>query len=171
VLAAHLAGRQPGSVFLQNLDDLLFGESALTHVGLPKERTLPKTGALMVGCALRQCPYVTLRRTLGDWRETASVPDRLIDDPVARSEFYVDHDFDAEITAFPARAFDEITEKAGIVPSDDCAADENEARSVRVFKQLLAFKRRLREFIDRAMTDAFEEDWPKHRLPNGMFDA
>ena len=46
ILAAHLAGRRPGRVLLQNLDDLLFGESALTHVRLPKERTLPKTGGV-----------------------------------------------------------------------------------------------------------------------------
>jgi hypothetical protein len=32
-------------VLLENLDDLLFGESALAHVRLPKERPLHKTGA------------------------------------------------------------------------------------------------------------------------------
>ena len=32
-----------GGFATKNLDDLLFGESALTHVRLPKERTLPKT--------------------------------------------------------------------------------------------------------------------------------
>jgi hypothetical protein len=37
--------RQTDRVLLQNLDDLLFGVSALTHVRLPKERTLPKNGA------------------------------------------------------------------------------------------------------------------------------
>jgi hypothetical protein len=31
-------------MLLQHLDDLLFRESALTHVRLPKERTLPKNG-------------------------------------------------------------------------------------------------------------------------------
>jgi len=30
-------------MFLQHLDDLLFGKSALTHVRRLKERTLPKT--------------------------------------------------------------------------------------------------------------------------------
>jgi len=33
-------------VLLQHLDDLLFGKSALTHVRLPKERTLPKIGGI-----------------------------------------------------------------------------------------------------------------------------
>jgi hypothetical protein len=33
-------------VFLQNPDDLFFAESALAHVRLPKERTLPKTGGV-----------------------------------------------------------------------------------------------------------------------------
>ena len=31
-------------MLLQHLDDLLFGKSALAHVRLPKERTLPKFG-------------------------------------------------------------------------------------------------------------------------------
>jgi hypothetical protein len=31
-------------VLLQHLDDLLFGKSALAHVRLPKEQTLPKFG-------------------------------------------------------------------------------------------------------------------------------
>src|SRR5581483_6378502 len=35
VLAAQLAYRQAGSVLLQHLDNLLFRESALTHVRLP----------------------------------------------------------------------------------------------------------------------------------------
>ena len=42
VLPAHIGRRQSGRVFLQHLDDLLFGKSALAHVRLPKERTLPK---------------------------------------------------------------------------------------------------------------------------------
>jgi hypothetical protein len=33
-------------VLLQHLDDLLFSESALAHVRLPKERTLPKFGGI-----------------------------------------------------------------------------------------------------------------------------
>jgi hypothetical protein len=48
-LAANLAGRQPGGVLLQNLNDLLFSESALTQVRLPKERTLPKRIPLQDG--------------------------------------------------------------------------------------------------------------------------
>jgi hypothetical protein len=33
---------QSGRMFLQHVDDLLFRKSALAHVRLPKERTLPK---------------------------------------------------------------------------------------------------------------------------------
>jgi hypothetical protein len=33
-------------MLLENLDDLLFRVPALTHVRLPKERTLPKTGGI-----------------------------------------------------------------------------------------------------------------------------
>src|SRR6185437_14410256 len=42
VLAAQLARRQSGSVLLQHPDDLFFRESALAHVRLPRDRTLPK---------------------------------------------------------------------------------------------------------------------------------
>src|SRR5262249_46400653 len=44
VLPAHIGRRQSGRMLLQHLDDLLFGKSALAHVRLPKERTLPKIG-------------------------------------------------------------------------------------------------------------------------------
>ena len=38
----YIGGRQPSRVLLQHLDDLLFSESALAQVRLPKERILPK---------------------------------------------------------------------------------------------------------------------------------
>jgi hypothetical protein len=43
-LPAHIGRRQSGRMLLQHLDDLLFGKSALAHVRLRKERTLPKIG-------------------------------------------------------------------------------------------------------------------------------
>ena len=46
VFAAQLTCRQPGSVLLQHLDDLFFRESALAHVRLPRDRTLPKNGGI-----------------------------------------------------------------------------------------------------------------------------
>src|SRR4029077_20239487 len=41
VLAAQIARRQPGSVLLQDLDDLLFREPAFTHRPSPRWRTEP----------------------------------------------------------------------------------------------------------------------------------
>jgi hypothetical protein len=44
VLAAHIGRRKASRMLLQHLDDLLVRKSALAHVRLPKERTLPKFG-------------------------------------------------------------------------------------------------------------------------------
>ena len=41
VLPADIGGRKSGRMLLQHFDDLLFGESALAHVRLHRERTLP----------------------------------------------------------------------------------------------------------------------------------
>jgi transposase len=43
-LKQFIRRRQTGRALLQHLDDLLFGKSALAHIRLPKERTLPKIG-------------------------------------------------------------------------------------------------------------------------------
>jgi HEPN superfamily Swt1-like protein len=35
---------------------------------------------------------------------------------------------------------------------------------------LLRFETQLRRFIDKQMTNAFGPEWPKHRLPKGMYE-
>ena len=100
----------------------------------------------------------------------ASFPETLIGDPAARSEFYVAHGFDAEIADFPAEAFDEMANAAGIAPPDEGIDDENDLRSVRAFKRLLVFERQFREFIDSVMMKVFGADWMKHQLPNNMLE-
>jgi hypothetical protein len=112
-----------------------------------------------------------LRDTLGDWRDVSSFPDSLIGDPAARSDFYVARGFDHEITDFPAEAFDEMTAAAGIVPPDEDIDDQDDLRSVRAFKRLLVFERKLRAFIDRVMGEQFGAEWQKHQLPNNMLEA
>jgi hypothetical protein len=113
-----------------------------------------------------------LRGSLGDWRDVAAFPATLIGDPVARSGFYVQHGFNPDLTAFPAAAFDEMTTAAGIAPAEDDGDEDGiELRSVRAFRQLLGFERRLRAFINRVMTEVFGDDWMKHQLPNNMLEG
>jgi hypothetical protein len=64
VLPAHIGRRHSGRVLLQHLDDLLFGKSALAHVRLPKERTLPKIGDIYG-------EQVTMYNDAKHWRERA----------------------------------------------------------------------------------------------------
>ena len=37
-------------------------------------------------------------------------------------------------------------------------------------EKLLNLETELRAFIDNMMTQVFGADWPKHRLPNGLYD-
>jgi hypothetical protein len=67
ILAAHFAGRQPSAVLLQNLGDLLFCESALTHVRLPKNGLYPKSrafrGSRSTGSNSINAPLLSFRAT------------------------------------------------------------------------------------------------------------
>jgi len=126
-----------------------------------------------------------LRVDLGDWRDKITWPALVLTDLGARAEFYVGLGFDPSLTDFPASAFQETTEIAGlrreppplvdaygdpVPPADD---DEEEAALVRTnlaHDWLLRLETNVRRFIDAQMTAAFGANWPKHRLPNGLYD-
>ncbi len=124
-----------------------------------------------------------LRLGLGDWRDPISWPKNIVTDLGARSEFYVDLGFDSYLTDFPAPAFQESLEITGLrreppplvraygapvlQPDDD---EEALVRTNVAHDRLLRLETNLRQFIDRQMTHAFGSDWPKHRLPKGMYD-
>lgn len=103
----------------------------------------------------------------------------------ARADFYADLGFDADLTDLPTPAFREAAEIADIrseppslvesygppVPSSSATNEEAAfARTNEAHDWLQRLESHLRQFIDVQMTRAFGSQWPRHRLPNGMYD-
>lgn len=126
----------------------------------------------------------TLRADLGDWRDSMTFPDDS-DDRIQRASLYTDLGFDRSLTDFPAPAFEESLDLAGLrrnppslvaiyVSTTDDAneGDEEEAleRTNMAHKLLLRLETQLRRFIDKHMTSAVGPNWAKHRLPNNVYE-
>ena len=60
--------------------------------------------------------------------------------------------------------------KGPIPPSDDADEEEGLRRTNIAHDWLLRLETQLRRFIDEKMIEAFGKDWPKHRLPNGVYE-
>ena len=103
----------------------------------------------------------------------------------ARVDFYADLGFDADLTDLPTPAFREAAEIADIrseppslvesygppVPSSSATNEEAAfARTNEAHDWLQRFESHLRRFIDTEMTRAFGAEWPRHQLPNNMYD-
>ena len=58
-----------------------------------------------------------LRSALGDWRPAITFPERIIDDPVARVDYYSDLGFNTALTNFPVAAFQQTLDVTGLRPS------------------------------------------------------
>jgi len=143
-----------------------------------------------IGLAISKMPAFdnslaeSLRLNLGDWRERITWPEEIFGDITARSEFYAERGFNRDLTDFPAEAFRQGLGIAGLgTGSSDLvrlygppvpAAHKDEetvlTRTNTAHDWLQRLENRLREFIDQAMTAAFGADWPKHRLPNGLYE-
>ncbi|MBA1145109.1 hypothetical protein [Mesorhizobium neociceri] len=126
-----------------------------------------------------------LRADFGDWRDPITWPSGLGSDLGVRAGFYVDRGFNPLLTEFPDSAFEEGLESSGLQedvpvlvaaygePVPRSANDEEEqsfARNNAVHDWLQRFETQIRQFIDVAMTAAFGNDWPRHRLPNGLYE-
>jgi DNA-binding phage protein len=126
-----------------------------------------------------------LRVDLGDWRDRITWPETILTDLAARSEFYVGLGFDPALTDFPAPAFQQSLDLAGlrreppplmdqysasVPPSEDGDEEEGLVRTNMAHNWLLRLETQLRRFIDDQMTRAFGANWPKHRLPNELYD-
>ncbi|MEJ8568856.1 Swt1 family HEPN domain-containing protein [Elongatibacter sediminis] len=142
-----------------------------------------------IGHALEQIPAfedqigIALRESLGDWRDPISWPSNIATDLVARSEFYVGLGFDSDLTDFPAPAFLESVSTAGLrreppsvvvgygppVPQTEFE-EQALIRTNMAHDWLLRLETNLRRFIDRRMTQEFGPEWPKHRLPTGLYE-
>lgn len=135
-----------------------------------------------IGEALRSMPAfddslaANVRASLGDWRDPISWRPEVFTDLAVRGDFYVGLGFNPALTRFPLPAFEQGLEIAGLeqVPRESERADGEQDGLVRTnaaHDQLLWVERLLRKFIDRQLTQAYGADWPKHRLPNGVYDA
>lgn len=119
-----------------------------------------------------------LRGSLGDWRGAITLPENVIDDAWARTEFYAERGFDPRLTRFPREAFEQGTLLAGLRDTpppfldeyNGQAGEEDEdvgfERTNNAHDRLMRFEHQLRRFIDAAMTAAFGESWIKHRVPD-----
>jgi len=143
-----------------------------------------------IGHALRSMPAfdeslaAALRPELGDWRDTITWPQEIFTNLAARADFYVDLGFNAALTNFPPPAFEQSLDIAGLrrelpplvegyePPALSTEDDEEQglARTNAAHDRLQRLERLLRKFIDEEMTRAFGTDWPRRRLPNGLYD-
>ena len=127
----------------------------------------------------------TLRVDLGDWRDTITWPKEIFTDLAAREDFYLGLGFNPALTDFPAPAFEESLQIADLrrepaplialygLPIPTVTGDEEEEDVARINmadKWLTRLEMQARRFIDEQMTKAFGHDWPKHQLPNGLYD-
>ena len=144
-----------------------------------------------IGHALKNMPAfghilgAALRVDLGDWRDTITWPTEIFTNLGVREDFYVSRGFNSALTDFPVPAFEESLHIAGLrreppslvdlygPPIPGATNDEEKedlARTNKAHKWLIYLEMQMRNFINERMTKAFGSDWPKHRLPNGVYD-
>ncbi len=125
-----------------------------------------------------------LRFDFGDWRDKITFPESVFIDPVARTDFYVNRGFNTALTDFPEAAFRQSLELAGldgesleieiyghiVRPSTDPEVEDGLRRTNKCHDQLQRFERRLRQFIDDAMTTQYGPDWPRKRLAPKLYE-
>jgi hypothetical protein len=116
-----------------------------------------------------------LRANLGDFRDQITWRPEVLADLQVRSDFYAGLGFDRALTDFPLPAFEESLQIAGLGRNSTNALEIHDeerglSRTNAAHNKLQRFERTLRRFIDEHMTRATGPNWPKHRLPNGMYD-
>lgn len=144
-----------------------------------------------IGQAVNRMPAFTdglaavLRSELGDWRDKITWPETIFTDLDRRSEFYAARGFNPALTEFPAATFaDGLTIAqlkrrpptlvkeygAPVPPAADREEEEALSRTNQAHDWLQRLETHMRRYIDNAMTATFGPDWPRHRLPNGLYD-
>jgi len=143
-------------------------------------------GALTVVPSFGDDFSALLRADLGDWRDRiTNWSDVIGESAAARHSLYVDRGLNTDLTDFPEKAFDEGLALAGILGEQPILVveygqltslfiddDENKglARTNVAHDHLQRFEFQLRKFIDRTLTKVVGANWPKQRLPNGLYD-
>ena len=119
-----------------------------------------------------------LRDDLGDWRDQINWPEKIFDDAVVRTRFYEERGLDRALTAFPATAFEQSLDIAGLRPAPpdliehfdheqpvEEGHEEAFARNNAAHDLLQRFETQLRLFINDLMEKAAGDQWTKHRVP------
>lgn len=141
--------------------------------------------AIRSGSSFDDVVSAAIRSGLGDFRDHIEYSLNTFEDMERRREFYVDRGLDTAITDLPEPAFAQSADLAGLTiqppslidlygqpipPSTDPAEEEGFRRANRAHDWLFRLETHIRRFIDEHMSAAFGPDWPRHRLPNGLFD-
>lgn len=181
----------------QHMSDFASQRDIVASMSLPWLRELEaarSATALMelhgLGTALRSVQgfdeqlTMVLRSDFGDWRDRITFPQAVFDEPVARTAFYVERGFNPSLTDFPEATFQEGLARAGldddtddatawpdIAEAMDAAEEAAFRRTNKCHNHLQRLERRLRQFIDQAMTVQYGADWPKKRLPQQMLES
>jgi hypothetical protein len=125
-----------------------------------------------------------LRSDLGDWRDRITFPQAVFNEPVTRTAFYVERGFNLSLTDFPEATFqeglirsglndetDEATAWPEIAEAMDAVEEAAFRRTNKCHNHLQRLERRLRQFIDQAMTAQYGANWPKKRLAPQMLES
>ena len=126
-----------------------------------------------------------LRLDLGDWRKEIIWPKEIFTNFGARADFYSDLGFNSAVANFPGETFRECLEQAGIgverpslvklygrlaPDAEDTEDEEGLSRTNEAHDWLMRLETQVRRFINEKMTEVFGPDWPKHKLPNGVYE-
>ncbi|MES2983962.1 MAG: hypothetical protein V4735_02095 [Pseudomonadota bacterium] len=126
---------------------------------------------------------VGLRSDLGDWRDVNALT--IGSNLDSRAVYYSEQGFRSELTNFPPIVFENSLGMEELpIPSpaiveifgEPVEPEENEdgsafQRTNEAHLWLMRFEIQIRNFINKTMTEAWGEDWPKHKLPNGLYDS
>ena len=125
-----------------------------------------------------------LRENLGDWRGKFDLPKVILNDPLARHDFYIERGFDPSLTDFPSDAFEQVISVTGIktkqqplIPAYSFMPQLGKVnvksgikRTTRAYILLRNFESQVRNFIDSHMKPIFGEYWPKHRSTGEIYN-
>lgn len=186
------------STYLQQIDGSGILPRAMEAVRTPWiDRDLPMRSLRgfadlqAIGHAVKVLPPFTeelsslLRGALGDWRDKIDWPPAIFDDAIERAGLYAQLGLDFALTEFPAPAFARGLELAELGPMppdlvalygepvhthDDDELEAGFARTNKAHDWLQRLEHLLRRCIEALMTELHGPDWPRHRLPNGMYE-
>ncbi len=193
------------SAFLPNQKDLISSIIALQpswpSPSIAFDSIEGMTGLMSLRNAVVTNPFGALERDalqslLGTW-DTTKLTKSILFEADARTKFYLDHGFDARLTAFPASAYNDALFQSGLLRpdlfspvfpstemgyypleederkvSDDPDLQEKgeiKARLLKAYDIISNLEIRLREFLIEVMESVFGQSWMKQRVPGEIY--